>query len=218
MYTLVDPIIPWSERADQSEAEQSLVYKKSDFESDFEVILKLIAKQFRTGQAISKEFESERRAFGKRIWEAGLQKAESARRALRKVNLRGALSEKLIWKTRLQKECECEKCVFGKSNLKSDLDRRAFSKTAPTPRPARLKQRPHHLKRFWQAPSSDLHRFWQISLRFRCFLSFLTAFWQILTEKPKKLPKSLFEKTRFRPNPMCFCVFLNLFWKNLVDP
>ena len=27
------------------------------------------------------------------------------------------------------------------------------------PRPARLKQRPHHLKRFRQAPTSDLNRF-----------------------------------------------------------
>ena len=132
------------------------------------MLSKVIAKQFRTGQAISKEFESERRAFRKRTWEARLQKAESERRALRKVNLRGALSEKLIWKTRLQKECECEKCVFGKSNLKSDLDRRAFSKTAPTSRPAGLKRHPHHLKRIWHAPSCDFNRIWSFCDKFPC--------------------------------------------------
>ena len=130
------------------------------------MLSKVIAKQFRTGQAISKDFESERRAFRKRIREARLQKAESERRALRKVNLRGALSEKLIWKTRLQKECECEKCVFGKSNLKSDIDRRAFIKTAPTSRPAGLKRHPHHLKRSWQAPSCDFNRIWSFCNRF----------------------------------------------------
>lgn len=35
--TRVDPIIPLSERAEQSEAEQSLVYKNSDFESNLEI-------------------------------------------------------------------------------------------------------------------------------------------------------------------------------------
>ena len=161
------------------------------------MISKVIAKQFRTGQAISKEFESERRAFRKRIWKARRQKAESERRSLRKVNLRGALSEKLIWKTRLQKECECEKCVFGKSNLKSDLDRRAFSKTAPAPRPARLKQHQHQLKLFWQAPSSDLNWFWTFLKRFLCvfvcFCVFSSAFWAILKKSPKN-PKALGEK------------------------
>ena len=50
LYTRVDAIIPWSELAEQSAAEQSLVYKNID------VISNVIAKQFRTSQAISQEF------------------------------------------------------------------------------------------------------------------------------------------------------------------
>ena len=56
IYTRVDPIIPWSEQAELSAAEQSLVYKNIDFKCDFELCSKVIAKKFRTGQAISREF------------------------------------------------------------------------------------------------------------------------------------------------------------------
>ena len=71
-------------------------------------------------------------------------------------------------------------CMF--LNLWSDLDRRAFSNTASAPRPARLKQLPHHLKRFWQAPTSDLSRFWPISI---VFDSFLFVFERFLEKSPK---------------------------------
>ena len=80
------------------------------------------------------------------------------------------------------KRADFKQCVFGKSNLKSDLDRRAFSNTASASRPARLKQRPHHLKRFWQAPTSDLNRFWPISI---VFDSFLYVFERFLEKSPK---------------------------------
>ena len=98
IYTRVDPIIPWSERAEKSAAEQSLVYKNIDFEcafeSDFEGDCEAISNQ-------SSDFE------GIRIWKARVQKA----------NLKGAPSESRIWKARLEKS-ESERRAFGKANLK----------------------------------------------------------------------------------------------------
>ena len=99
----------------------------------------------------------------------------------------------------------------GKSNLKSDLDRRAFSKTAPTPRPAGLKQRPHHLKRIWQAPSCDFNRFWSFCNRFDAFSTLFVVLDSFLTDSDRKVqksPNSLCEKIRFRTNSMCFCMLL----------
>ena len=94
MYTRVDLIIPWSERAAQSEAEQSLVYENSEFGSDFEI-----------------DFEGDCEAISNRsndfngilIWEARLQGAKSERRAFRKANLKVAPSEKRIWEARFQR-------------------------------------------------------------------------------------------------------------------